>query len=443
MNLDASGDGHAIVPGHAHRLDPAPVGGLESLRRRNTAQVARALLQLGASARAEIARTTGLSATSLTKITAYMIRMRVIRELAVVMGGDTGRPRVPVALDTSHHRFIGLHIGLRRTTGGLLDLAGNVVVEHAVTHRRPTRSGILAEARDLHTELVAAAGGADRVLGTGIVTGGRVDPARGVVVEHPLLGWRDVPLVTEIGPAGHPVLVDSSVRGLALAETYLGAARDTSSSVFLFIGNIVGAGLMIDGRLRKGHDAAAGTIDHLSLGTDALDADAPGERCRCGRRDCLAALASDVAVLARARSAGIVRPHASFESLVKKSRTGDPAATDLLRTRAELAGVAAATLLDLLDPDLLVLGGGLLQTPEHLGALRSAAARRLTRPDAADRIVPTGLGAGSLVRGSASLVLHAFFTDPVGMLPAHSAGAGRPSLTGAASDGYGRARGSA
>ncbi|MFD1539442.1 ROK family protein [Nonomuraea guangzhouensis] len=406
------------------------MSGLESLRRRNTAQVARALLHHGACGRAEIARMTGLSATSLTKITAYMIRMRMIRELSVVTGGETGRPRVPVALDTSHYRFIGLHIGLRRTTGGLLDLAGDVVVEHAVTHRRPTRSGILAEARDLRAELQAAAGGADRVLGTGIVTGGRVDPARGVVVEHPLLGWRDVPLVTEVGPAGHPVLVDSSVRGLALAETYLGAARDTGSSVFLFIGNIVGAGLMIDGRLRNGRDAAAGTIDHLPLG-----ADESGERCRCGRHDCLATLASDVAVLAKARSAGLVQPHASFESLVKKSRSGDPAAAGLLRTRAELAGVTAATLLDLLDPDLLVLGGGLLQTPEHLGALRSAAARRLTRPDAADRIVPTGLGEGSLVRGSASLVLHAFFTDPVGMLPAQPAGV--------ASDGYGRARGSA
>lgn len=406
----APGDDPAGLPPRPYRLAPAPVGGLESLRRRNTAQVARTLLHHGASARADIARMTGLSATSVTKITAFMVRTRMIRELAAVSGGDTGRPRVPVALDTSHHRFIGLHIGLRRITGGLLDLAGNVVVEHAVTHRRPSRAGILAELRRLHAELREAAGG--RVLGTGIVTGGRVDPDRGVVVEHPLLGWRDVPLADEMGATGHPVLVDGSVRGLALAETYLGAARDTSSSVFLFIGNIVGAGIMVDGRLRKGHDAAAGTIDHLSLGTETT-----GEPCRCGRRDCLAALASDVAVLAKARGAGVAGPHESFESLVGRSRSGDAAATGLLRTRAELAGVAAAALMDLLDPDLLVLGGGLLQTPEHLGALRAAAAGRLTRPRAAERIVPTGLGEGSLVRGSASLVLHAFFTDPVGLLP--------------------------
>jgi predicted NBD/HSP70 family sugar kinase len=420
--LTASGEGPAALP---RRPDLATVGGLESLRRRNIAQVARTLLHQGASARADIARMTGLSATSVTKITAYMIRTRMIRELAAVSGGDTGRPRVPVALDTSYHRFIGVHIGLRRITGGLLDLAGNVVVEHAVTHRRPSRAGILTEVRNLHAELRTAAGGADRVLGAGVVTGGRVDPDRGLVVEHPLLGWKNVPLVAEMGTIAHPVFVDGSVRGLALAETYLGAARDTNSSVFLFIGNIVGAGIMVDGRLRKGHDAAAGTIDHLSLGAayspDSRATERPGEPCRCGRHDCLAALASDVAVLATARARALIRPHESFESLVKRSRSGDSAARDLLRTRAELAGIAAATLMDLLDPDLLVLGGGLLQTPEHLGALRSAAAGRLTRPAAAERIVPTGLGEGSLVRGSASPVLHAFFSDPVGMLPAEPA----------------------
>ena len=67
---------------------------------------------------------TGLSATSLTKITAQLKEARLLVERVAVAGGDTGRPRVPVALDTSYHRFMGVHIGLRRTTGGLVDLAG-------------------------------------------------------------------------------------------------------------------------------------------------------------------------------------------------------------------------------------------------------------------------------------------------------------------------------
>lgn len=389
----------------------APSAGLRGLRRSNLALVARALLQRGALARADIAAVTGLSATSVTKITAQMMRGHLLTELSAV-SGDPGRPRVPVALDTTHYRFLGIHIGLRRTTGGLLDLAGNVVTEHAITHRRHSQNAILTEVRELREELERMAGGAGRVLGTGVATGGRVDPTAGVVVDHPVLRWRDVHLADRLDTGDHLLLVDNSVRAMALAESYLGVTRDVRSSLFLFIGNIVGAGLMLEGRLRQGHDAAAGTIDHLPVGDGVATS-----TCPCGRTDCLAAVASDVAVLERAREAGLVRPRASFESLVTKSRSGDADAVRLLRERAVRAGTAAALLLDLLDPDLLVLGGGLLQTPEYLDDLRTAAADRLSRPEAAARILPTGLGQGSLVRGSASLVMDAFFSDPVAVLP--------------------------
>jgi predicted NBD/HSP70 family sugar kinase len=105
----------------------------------------------------------------------------------------------------------------------------------------------------------------------------------------------------------------------------------------------------------------------------------PTAACRCGRSDCLAALASDVAVLERARQAGLVRPRGSFASLVKASQSGSEEAAALLRQRAEYVGIAAGILLDLLDPDLLILGGGLLQTPEHLDALRAGAVPALDR----------------------------------------------------------------
>jgi predicted NBD/HSP70 family sugar kinase len=400
-------------PGVEVSLGPAaPSAGLRGLRRSNTALVAKALLQHGALARADIAAVTGLSATSVTKITAQMMRAHLLTELSAV-SGDPGRPRIPVVLDPTHYRFVGIHIGLRRTTGGLLDLTGNVVAEHAVTHRRQSQKAILTEVRELRGELEDMAGGPRWVLGTGVATGGRVDPTAGLVVDHPVLGWKDVHLADQLDTGEHPLLVDNSVRAMALAESYLGVTRDVRSSLFLFIGNIVGAGFMLDGRLRQGHDAAAGTIDHLPVG-DGVATSA----CPCGRTDCLAAVASDVAVLRRARETGLVRPRASFESLVARSRSGDDRAVRLLRQRAVRAGTAAALLLDLLDPDLLVLGGGLLQTPEYLDDLRASAADRLSRPEVAERILPTGLGQGSLVRGSGSLVMDAFFSDPVGLLPA-------------------------
>jgi predicted NBD/HSP70 family sugar kinase len=394
--------------------------GLGGLRRRNIALVARTVFTHGTPARAEIAKFTGLSPTSVTKITSQLVRARLLAELPAQSAGDAGRPRVPVALDPDHHRFLGIHIGLRRTTGGLLTLSGDVTTQHVRTHRGRGRGAILEEVRAMREELIEEAGGPDRVLGVGLATGGRVDPTRGLVVEHPLLGWRDVALAREVGGSERPVFVDSSVRALALAETYFGHAREADSSVFLFAGNIVGAGMMLDGRIRQGNRAAAGNIEHLPLG---LELDGGGiVRCHLGHRDCLAAVASDVAVLARAREAGLVGPRASFDALVSRSRAGCEASTQLLRQRAGHVGVAAGVLIDLLDPDLLVLGGGLLETPEHLDALRSSAVERTGRESIAERIVPTGLGERPLVRGAASLVLDAFFADPVALVPAALSG---------------------
>ena len=381
------------------------------LRRRNLALVAQTVLRLGSPARAEIATATGLSPASLTKLTAQLKEHQILIEQVAVAGGDTGRPRVPLALNNSHHRFIGLHIGLRRTTGGVIDLAGNVVAERIISHTGFTWTTILAEARALCDDLETLAGGADRILGAGVSTGGRVDPVTGIVLHHPALGWHDVSLAAELHERPYRVLVDSSVRALALAESYLGIAQGARSAVFLFIGNIVGAGFIVDGKLRHGHDSSAGTIDHLPVGGSEAAA-----ACHCGRRDCLAVLASDVAVLEQARKAGLVGPNSPFGVLVRKSRSGDDCAADLLRQRARYAGVAAAILLDLVDPELIVLGGGLLLAPEYLGAFREAAAARLSRPEAVERIVPTGLGEGALVRGSASLGMHAFFSDPLSML---------------------------
>ena len=319
---------------------------------------------------------------------------------------------MPVTLDPAYHRFIGLHIGLRRTTGGLVDLAGNVVTERVITHKRSSQSSILAEARDLCEELTDLAGGAERVLGAGIATGGRVDPVTGTVLHHPLLDWHDVtPRATPSvrGPTrSSSTAASGRWRWPSPSSAWPGAPRPRCSSS--------SATSSAQACSSTAGCAEAATPRPGPSTTYRSGPPAPDRTCHCGRTDCLAVVASDVAVLARARAEGLVGPQSSFESVVRRSREGGTAAAGLLRERAEYAGVAAAILLDLLDPDVLVLGGGLLQAPEHLDALRRAAAGRLSRPEAAERIVPTGLGEGTLVRGSASLPMHAFFEDPVTML---------------------------
>ena len=391
---------------------------LESLRRRNAASVADIILREKQVSRAEIASIVGLSQGAVTKITAELKRAGLIveRESATVER-DPGRPRVPVSVDRSTFRFAGVHLGLLRSTVGLVDLAGDLVVERVVEHRSLRPATVLREARELLDRARKASGGT--VLGAGVCAGGWVDPERGVLRENPVLGWRDVALADAVGWPDVPIAVDSSARAFALAHARFVAANDHGNLVYLIIGNIVGAAQLVEGRPIAGYASAAGTIDHLPVGPNT------GLRCSCGRRDCLWSLASDVAVVERSRAAGLISEKGQLEDVIERSTEAGPKgrrATQFLRDRAQYAGVAVGLLLDLLSPDFVVLDGGILQAPEHLDAVRDEAGRRSSRfPDPGARIVASGLGVGGLVRGAATLALDRFYRDPLAMLPGTAA----------------------
>lgn len=388
---------------------------LESLRRRNAASVAETILRRGHVSRAEIAALIGLSQGSVTKITAELRRAGFIVEAqSSLIERDPGRPRVPVAIDRSTFRFAGVHIGLRRSTVGLVDLAGELVIERVAEHRSLDPAAVLREARGLLQSAHRAAGGT--ILGAGVCAGGWVDQHRGLLREHAALGWSDVPLREAVGQLDVPVIVDSSVRALALANSRFGAGRDSSNMLYLFVGNIVGAAHLVDGRAAPGRESAAGTIDHLPVGPRS------GLRCSCGRHNCLWSLASDVAAVERARRAGLITAQGQLEDLIAVAAGAGAAAghgadstraAGILRDRARYAGVAVGLLLDLLAPDIVVLDGGILQAPQFLDSVRAAARKRTTRHGAAELIVPTGLGEGGLVRGAATLALDAFYRDPL------------------------------
>jgi predicted NBD/HSP70 family sugar kinase len=385
---------------------------LESLRRRNAASVAETILRKKTISRAEIADLVGLSQGTVTKITTELRRVGLIVEgQGPVADRDPGRPRVPVSIDRSTYRFAGVHLGLRRSTVGLIDLAGELVAERVAEHGSLDADAVLGEARGLLRRTVRKDGGI--VLGAGVCAGGWIDPDRGVVREHPVLGWRNIALADAVSWLGVPVSVDSSARAFALAHSRFATANSGGSGnlIYLIVGNIVGAAQLVDGRAIAGRESAAATVDHLPVGPST------GIRCSCGRRDCLWSLASDVAVVDRARAAGLIGDRAQLEDVIACAAEGGAAgrqATRILRDRARYAGVAVGLLFDLFAPDTVVLDGGILQAPEHLDTLRDAAVQRSSRlTDLRDNIVPTGLNPGGLVRGAAALALDRFYRDPL------------------------------
>ncbi|GIG55754.1 sugar kinase [Longispora fulva] len=371
----------------------------EAMRRRNESAVLRTVLAHGAVARAEIARHAGLSAPSVTKVVVRLIEAGALRELAPQASAELGRPRVPLTLEGTAAVALGVHIGLLRTTIGLVGLDGTVRAQVALPHEIQPEP-LVAQAADAVDAFLAEHLGDQRLVGTGVSIGGWVDEDAGVVVEHPALGWTDVPLLAMLrDKVPGPIRLGQNTRATAQAEMWFGAGRDVHDLALVFVGNVVGVATVVGGVIQRGPRSAAGSVDHAPVDGGTLQS-----------------RASDTAVLAEARAQGL--PVADFDAVVDLARAGDATADAILRTRARYVGRAVAMLADLLNPSRIVLAGGVVAIPAHVDEVRAEASARAHRlaADLGDRILPTTFGEGSLVVSSAAALLEDLLADPLAFL---------------------------
>lgn len=384
------------------------------LREQNCSAILRTVMRRGPIARSELSGVTGMATGTVTRLTSLLCEVGLLRELpAAQEQGVPGRPRTPMVVDDREFRVVGVHFGLRRTTVCLLDLRGRLLAEARLPHRRRGFEQLVAQAVEGVRELIAQAPG--RVLGVGASTGGWVDREAGLVRDHRVLRWHDVPLRAALAEGlALPAEIDSSFRALAMAERWFGGAQDVDDLVSLFVGNVVGAGFVLDGKVFQGCRAAAGTVDHLSIGGTA-----PGA-CTCGRRDCLHVVASDLTVLAQAREAGLIGARGTLEHLVQAARGGDADAEALLVARAELVGAAAGALVDMLDPEAVVVSGGVVDAPEYLRAVQRGARTYLRdkRPVDVESVVRlSAFGSDGVTVSAASVILDRIYAAPSEFVP--------------------------
>ncbi|MFF1449516.1 ROK family protein [Streptomyces sp. NPDC058274] len=387
------------------RRAPAPVRrAVDSDRRRTSASVIlRSVLEHGPVARSTVARLTGLSPATVTEYCARFAMLGLIREApAPPRSKGVGRPHVPVDLDDSRFVVGGVHVAVPYTTVALLDLRGRVVAERRLAHSGTEPGHVLANAVDGLKALLADAPGVTP-LSVGVAAGGWVDRDSGTIVEHALLGWRDVAVREVIGTrTGLPVHVDGHARALVNGERLFGRARGSRSVLHLFVGNVVDAAFATNDEVHHGPRSQAGAIAHLPLAGGT-------ERCDCGRRGCLQAELSERTLCRRAREAGVIDTVNPMH-LLAAATAGDPDAVRLLVERARLVGRAAALLLDVLNPDTVVVTEvGVIHREDCLGALREEVGA-----DRAAAVVPTSFPDSVLAVAGGSVALDEFYRDPLG-----------------------------
>lgn len=287
---------------------------------------------------------------------------------------------------------VAVDVGGTSIKAALVDVAGTVRAERV--ERTPIEAGPEAVVHRLR-EMVRELAGEPVARAVGVVVPGAVDAQRGVATFSANIGWRDVPLRDLLGTdTGLPVALEHDVRAAGIAEETFGATRGTAASLLVVIGTGVAAVVRAGGQIVAGATGTAGELGHISVHPD-------GEACPCGQRGCLERYASAAAISRRYAAAG-GRAGTPAEDIVAR-QAQDPAAAAVWSeaVTALAIGLASATLL--LDPEVIVVAGGLSEAGEALLVpLRQALAERLTWR-AAPPLVGSSLGSRAGMLGASVL----------------------------------------
>ncbi len=267
--------------------------------------------------------------------------------------------------------IIGVDIGGTKVAVGLVDSSGKIVTQErrpmvATSGAEPALQAVTGAIASLAGESLATPGSG--IQGIGICAPGPLDPKTGVVINPPNLPcWRNFHLASRVAELYRvPVKVDNDANAAALAETRWGAARGYRYVFYATIGTGIGTGIVLDNRIYHGRTGAAGEGGHMSI-------DYRGPFCACGKRGCIEVLAAGPAITARTRSKLTAAPSrgstildlargnieaATSEMVGAAYAAGDALAKEILQETTELLTAWLGNIVDLLDPDVLVMGGG-------------------------------------------------------------------------------------
>jgi len=384
---------------------PGKTGSLETLRRLNRLRVIDALRDEGLISRAEIARRTGLSRSTVSSLVSELQADGLVIERpepAAAHGDQGGRPPILLSFDASAGVAVGIDFDHHHVRVAVSDLSSRILAEREqeLDTDHAAHEGLDAAA-ELVAELLAEAGVDEaRVIGAGMCLPGPVHRPTGVVGSTAILpGWVGVAAAEEMRRRLElPILVDNDANLAALAEAAFGAGRDAKDLVYLMISSGIGAGLVLNGRLYRGAEGLAGELGHVLV-------DAEGPVCRCGNRGCLETVAGTDALadlLRRSHGDGL-----DGRAIVRLARDGDLGCRRVIADAGRAIGKAAATLVNVLNPELLIVGGDLSDAGELLldGVRESLERSALPTAVQAADVVAGSLGDRAEVLGAIALVL--------------------------------------
>jgi glucokinase-like ROK family protein len=395
---------------------PSQAGNAKLISEINKTKVINLIRDNKGISRAALAKKSGLSAPTVSRIVEALIRDGLTTEIGA---GESNGGRRPTLLKFSGHGgfIIGIDLGTTNIYGVLTNLDAKVLAEI----RRPTQvedgfSRIMERTSEIINELRNHLGNKKgKVCGIGMAIAGLINRERNIVEFSPDFHWHNVDVRAALSQSHEiPIMFDNVTRVMALGEMWYGAGRDYRNFIMINVGYGIGAGIIIQGIPLYGLRGMAGEFGHITLDKDS-DA-----QCECGNFGCLEALASGNAIAKAAKKelqggSGSVLldmckgdlSRLTTEMVANAAKQGDGTAWKIFDRAAEYLGLGIAGLINLLNPEAVFIGGGVAQAGDILfdKVRKTVNARALNKTAGEVAILPATFGLKSAVMGAISLIL--------------------------------------
>lgn len=392
------------------------------VRKFNTAVVLDALRRQAPLSRAELSQHTGLTRSTISSIIQDLLNQNLVQE-TTFQSDRVGRPGMQLELNPAGGFAVGIELGVDFISLVVTDFVANVLWRSRVlSNPSDGQDAILEQAFALtHQALVEGQARGLRPLGIGLGVPGLVDLRQGELMLAPNLGWKNTPLRGLWSQRFDlPVFVENDGNASALGEYYLGVARGLKNFIYLSADVGLGAGILLDGKLFRGSHGFAAEVGHMTTVPG-------GELCGCGKRGCWETQVGPRAVVRYYKQALLRRNPGltaeelndglegiNFESVLEAARQNDSIALAALHEVAVSLGIGIANLVNIFNPQLVVLGGALVRAIDVLLPIIQqeveSNALRLSNDNL--RIVTSAYGVDACVMGAAALVLDDILREP-------------------------------
>jgi predicted NBD/HSP70 family sugar kinase len=385
----------------------------ETVRRANLSAIVRELHTGGPASRSELVGRTGLTRSAIRALIGELSAADLVVEERAAPAGVPGRPSPVVCLNPDGAVVLGLEIAVDSIAAALVGLGGHVFERIRVDRPSGHTSieSIAADLAELASGLRARRPKDETLVGVGVAVVGVVRRSDGFVSTAPNLGWRNAPLGAALSEAlsvAVPISVANDADLGALVELRRGAAVGYHHILFISGEYGVGGGIIVDGQPLTGAAGYGGEVGHLPVNPN-------GSPCRCGSVGCWETEIGEAALL---RMAG--RPtgggRGEVDAMLEEAETGSPAALSALDHVGRWLGIGLAGLVNIFNPELIVLGGLFGRIHPFVGPVleHELDRRALDAPRRLVRVVPATLGVDAPLLGATELAFEPLIADPAG-----------------------------